>query len=130
MKYRALTSSPAERVRGYGINGLKRRPRQPCAKSIILLHNCRAHSSRPEHGEAGRCNEMGKGDDRTASAMRPLASVFMHADATDAVLMALGLLGDGLSTPVMLFITSRIFNDLGGGPDLLTEFSTRIDEVE
>jgi ATP-binding cassette, subfamily B (MDR/TAP), member 1 len=76
---------------------------------------------------------MGKGDDRTASAMRPFASVFMHADATDAVLMALGLLGamgDGLSTPVMLFITSRIFNDLGGGPDLLTEFSTRIDEVE
>jgi hypothetical protein len=49
---------------------------------------------------------MGKGDDRTASAMRPLASVFMHADATDAVLMALGLLGamgDGLSTPVMLY---------------------------
>jgi ATP-binding cassette, subfamily B (MDR/TAP), member 1 len=57
----------------------------------------------------------------------------MHADVTDAVLMALGLLGaigDGLSTPVMLFITSRIFNDLGGGPGLLTEFSIRMDEVE
>ncbi|KQJ93765.1 putative multidrug resistance protein [Brachypodium distachyon] len=60
-----------------------------------------------------------------------LASVFMHADAADVALMALGLLGavgDGMSTPVMLFITSRIFNDLGGGPDVLNEFSSKINE--
>lgn len=64
--------------------------------------------------------------------MRSFASVFMHADAVDVVLMLLGLLGamgDGFSTPVMLFITSRIFNDLGGGPGLLQEFSTKINEV-
>ncbi|OQU84543.1 hypothetical protein SORBI_3004G073600 [Sorghum bicolor] len=59
------------------------------------------------------------------------ASVFMHADATDVVLMVLGLvgtMGDGFSTPVMLFITSRIFNDLGNGPDVLQEFSSKINE--
>jgi ATP-binding cassette subfamily B (MDR/TAP) protein 1 len=60
-------------------------------------------------------------------------SVFMHADAADVVLMALGLVGavgDGLSMPVMLFITSRIFNDLGGSAaDLLQEFSSKINEV-
>ncbi|KAK1600929.1 hypothetical protein QYE76_007980 [Lolium multiflorum] len=59
-------------------------------------------------------------------------SVFMHADAADVVLMALGLVGavgDGLSMPVMLFITSRIFNDLGGSAaDLLQEFSSKINE--
>ncbi|GJM90462.1 hypothetical protein PR202_ga06743 [Eleusine coracana subsp. coracana] len=70
---------------------------------------------------------------KNAPVMRSFASVFMHADAADVVLMVLGLLGamgDGLSTPVMLFITSRIFNDLGGGPDLLQEFSTKINEVQ
>ena len=62
-----------------------------------------------------------------------LSSVFMHADATDVVLMLLGLLGaigDGVSMPVMLFITSRIFNDLGGSADaVLQEFSSKINEV-
>ncbi|KAF8691347.1 hypothetical protein HU200_040478 [Digitaria exilis] len=55
----------------------------------------------------------------------------MHADAADVALMVLGLvgaIGDGLSTPVMLLITSRIFNDLGGGPDILQEFSSKINE--
>jgi ATP-binding cassette, subfamily B (MDR/TAP), member 1 len=80
---------------------------------------------------------MGKEDGPTPAknvpVMRSFASVFMHADAADVVLMVLGLvgaMGDGFSMPVMLFITSRIFNDLGGGPDLLTEFSTKINEVE
>jgi ATP-binding cassette subfamily B (MDR/TAP) protein 1 len=68
---------------------------------------------------------------KAAPALRSFASVFMHADAADAALMVLGLvgaMGDGLSTPVMLFITSRIFNDLGSGPDLLREFSSKINE--
>nr|CAB3449155.1 unnamed protein product [Digitaria exilis] len=63
--------------------------------------------------------------------LRSFASVFMHADAADVALMVLGLvgaIGDGLSTPVMLLITSRIFNDLGGGPDILQEFSSKINE--
>jgi hypothetical protein len=69
---------------------------------------------------------------KAAPALRSFASVFMHADAADAALMVLGpvgTMGDGLSTPVMLFITSRIFNDLGSGPDLLREFSSKINEV-
>ncbi|XP_062218432.1 putative multidrug resistance protein [Phragmites australis] len=68
---------------------------------------------------------------KAAPVMRPFASVFMHADAADVVLMVLGLvgaMGDGMSTPVMLLITSRIFNDLGSGPDLLQQFSSKINE--
>ena len=60
-------------------------------------------------------------------------SVFMHADAVDMVLMALGLvgaIGDGFSTPVKLLITGFIINDLGSsGPDLLKEFSSKMYEV-
>jgi hypothetical protein len=84
-------------------------------------------------------DDMGKGGPRpaeakkSAPALRSLASVFMHADVADVVLMVLGLvgaMGDGMSTPVMLFITSRIFNDLGSGPGLLQEFSSKINEVD
>jgi len=77
---------------------------------------------------------MGKDDGppEAAPALRSFASVFMHADATDVALMVLGLvgaMGDGMSTPVMLLITSRIFNDLGSGPDVLQQFSSKINEV-
>ncbi|KAL6888374.1 hypothetical protein ACP4OV_009400 [Aristida adscensionis] len=63
--------------------------------------------------------------------LRSFASVFMHADATDVVLMALGLVGavgDGLSTPVLLILCSHIYNDLGNGPDRLQQFSSRMNE--
>ncbi|KAL6629035.1 hypothetical protein ACP70R_028800 [Stipagrostis hirtigluma subsp. patula] len=62
--------------------------------------------------------------------MRSFASVFMHADAVDVVLMVLGLvgaIGDGMSSPVMLFITTRVYNDIGSGPDL-QQFSSKINE--
>uniref|UniRef100_I1NY29 Multidrug resistance protein n=1 Tax=Oryza glaberrima TaxID=4538 RepID=I1NY29_ORYGL len=77
---------------------------------------------------------MGGGDGRAGKAKaRPVFSsfmtVFMHADAADVALMVLGLLGamgDGISTPVMLLITSRIFNDLGSGADIVKEFSSKV----
>ena len=81
---------------------------------------------------------MGKDDGppeaakKAAPALRSFASVLMHADGVDVALMVLGLvgaMGDGLSTPVMLLITSRIFNDLGSGPDVLQQFSSKINEV-
>ncbi|CAN6176049.1 unnamed protein product [Urochloa humidicola] len=53
----------------------------------------------------------------------------MHADATDVALMVLGLvgaMGDGMSTPVMLAITSRVFDDTGSGPDHLQQFSSKM----
>ncbi|KAF7089356.1 hypothetical protein CFC21_092352 [Triticum aestivum] len=73
----------------------------------------------------------GAADAKKAPFGSSLVSVFMHADAADVALMVLGLvgaIGDGVSTPAMLLITSRIFNDLGSGPDLLQEFSSKIDE--
>lgn len=60
------------------------------------------------------------------------ASVFMHADAADMALMVLGLVGavgDGLSTPMMLFLANRIFNDIGTGPDRLLQFTSKMNEV-
>ncbi|KAK3152358.1 hypothetical protein QOZ80_2BG0157840 [Eleusine coracana subsp. coracana] len=65
------------------------------------------------------------------SALRSFAAVFVHADAVDVALMVLGLvgaMGDGMSTPVMLLIGSRIFNDIGTGPDVLLQFSSRMNE--
>ncbi|KAM5581522.1 ABC transporter B family member 15-like [Rosa sericea] len=46
-----------------------------------------------------------------------IRSVFMHADGVDKLLMALGLfgsIGDGCTTPLVLLITSRLMNNVGG----------------
>ncbi|KAF3796560.1 ABC transporter B family member 2 [Nymphaea thermarum] len=46
-------------------------------------------------------------------------TIFMHADMVDMCLMSLGFLGavgDGLSLPIMLAITSKAMNNLGVGP--------------
>ncbi|CAK8533599.1 unnamed protein product [Lathyrus sativus] len=43
-------------------------------------------------------------------------SIFMHADVLDCFFMAFGLLGsigDGLMTPLVLFVTSKIMNSIG-----------------
>ncbi|KAI3903861.1 hypothetical protein MKW92_023993 [Papaver armeniacum] len=49
-----------------------------------------------------------------------IGTIFMHADGIDICLMVLGFLGavgDGFGTPVMLYITSKIMNNLGSvGP--------------
>nr|CAB3458486.1 unnamed protein product [Digitaria exilis] len=69
--------------------------------------------------------------EKAPSFLRSFASVFGHADATDVALMLLGLvgaMGDGMSTPVMLAITSRVFDDTGSGPDHLQQFSSKMNE--
>lgn len=56
-------------------------------------------------------------------------SIFMHADGVDMFLMALGVLGaigDGISMPVMLLVTSKMMNSIGDSStsvsmDLFTE---------
>ncbi|KAL6906135.1 hypothetical protein ACP4OV_003736 [Aristida adscensionis] len=71
------------------------------------------------------------GGAKAAAATPALWSVFVHADAVDVVLMVLGLvgaMGDGVATPVMMVIASRIFNDIGGGPDLVQDFRSRMNE--
>ncbi|KAL6888344.1 hypothetical protein ACP4OV_009370 [Aristida adscensionis] len=66
-----------------------------------------------------------------AAKVPPVLRLFAHADAADVALMVLGLIGavgDGMSTPVMILIGSRIFNDVGTGPDLLQQFSSRMNQ--
>ncbi|CAN6246852.1 unnamed protein product [Urochloa humidicola] len=63
--------------------------------------------------------------------LRSFASVFMHADSVDVVLMVLGLvgaIGDGMSMPIMMLIASRIFNNAGSGPDRLQQFRSKMNE--
>lgn len=46
-----------------------------------------------------------------------IRSVFMHGDGVDKILMAFGLfgsIGDGCTTPLVLLITSRLMNNVGG----------------
>ncbi|XVF14182.1 hypothetical protein REPUB_Repub09cG0035100 [Reevesia pubescens] len=46
-----------------------------------------------------------------------IRSIFMHADGLDIWLMTLGFIGavgDGFSTPLVLLVTSKIMNNLGG----------------
>ncbi|KAL6906136.1 hypothetical protein ACP4OV_003737 [Aristida adscensionis] len=66
-----------------------------------------------------------------AMATRSFAAVFVHADAADVALMVLGLVGamvDGMSVPMMMLIGSRIFDDVGTGPDLIPDFTSKINE--
>ncbi|CAM0946790.1 unnamed protein product [Alopecurus aequalis] len=77
-----------------------------------------------------------KKDGQARVAVRPFGSSFMsvfaHVDTADVTLMVIGLvgaIGDGFSTPVMLLIISRLYNDIGSGPGLLQEeFSSKINE--
>ena len=90
-------------------------------------------ASSPDMGSSAATAAGEKEEAPAAARSSPsFMSVFAHADAVDAALMLLGLvgaMGDGMSTPVMLLITSRIFNDLGSGPDVLQQFSSKINEV-
>ncbi|KAI3520813.1 hypothetical protein L1887_10265 [Cichorium endivia] len=57
-------------------------------------------------------------------------SIFMHADGTDMFLMTLGFLGavgDGISMPTMLLITSKIMNNIGDSSSL--SMSSFIDKI-
>ncbi|XP_039157216.1 LOW QUALITY PROTEIN: ABC transporter B family member 15-like [Eucalyptus grandis] len=45
-----------------------------------------------------------------------IGSIFMHADGVDKCLVGLGFFGavaDGFSTPLLLYVTSRLMNDIG-----------------
>ncbi|XP_047311194.1 ABC transporter B family member 15-like [Impatiens glandulifera] len=61
-------------------------------------------------------------------------SIFMHADLADVFLMIFGFLGavgDGFSMPVVLFVTSKLMNNIGGtgvGSDINSLFLKNIDK--
>lgn len=62
-----------------------------------------------------------------------IRSIFMHADGVDLCLMALGILGsvgDGFSTPLVLYISSKLMNNIGDASSSLTEsFTQSINKV-
>lgn len=72
--------------------------------------------SREEKEEKGS-NERQHVAVKKDSGFGSLRSIFMHADGVDKLLMALGVMGsmgDGFTTPLVLFITSRLMNNIGG----------------
>ncbi|KAE8710012.1 ABC transporter B family member 17 [Hibiscus syriacus] len=53
-----------------------------------------------------------------------MKSIFMHADGVDWWLMTLGFtgaVGDGFSTPLLLLVTSKLMNNMGGSLDFTKE---------
>ncbi|KAI4347648.1 hypothetical protein L6164_008440 [Bauhinia variegata] len=65
---------------------------------------------------------MDSGDQKSSSVANKkkngsLRSIFMHADGRDWLLMILGFfgaVGEGFSTPLILFVSSRLMNNIGG----------------
>ncbi|XP_064998344.1 putative multidrug resistance protein [Musa acuminata AAA Group] len=76
--------------------------------------------------------EMGRGEERrNPLAFSSLWTIFMHADAVDKWLMALGFSGaimSGIATPMVLFITSNMVNNLGTGPSLSPRFMDQVNK--
>lgn len=51
-----------------------------------------------------------------------IRSIFMHADGQDWFLMILGFLGamgDGFTIPLVLYLTSKIMNNIGGSSNMV-----------
>lgn len=60
-----------------------------------------------------------------------IRSMFMHADGVDLLLMVFGILGcvgDGFSTPLVLYISSKLMNNIGGA-SLSQSFQRNINKV-
>lgn len=81
------------------------------------------------NGEKSSPKEENKKKKKTAS----ILSVFMHADGVDKCLMFFGLVGatvDGISTPVLLYLTSLLTNDIGSASSIDADaFRHNIDGV-
>ncbi|XP_065031997.1 putative multidrug resistance protein [Musa acuminata AAA Group] len=74
--------------------------------------------------------ETGKGD-KKRSPFSSFWTIFMHADATDMLLMAVGFVGaagSGFTTPFILLVTTSIMNNLGAGPSTSTHFIDNVNK--
>ncbi|PKI77772.1 hypothetical protein CRG98_001820, partial [Punica granatum] len=71
--------------------------------------------------ESDKAREFAMDEKKNKKKTGSLRSVFMHADGFDKFLMSLGLIGavaDGFSTPVVLFVSSHLMNDIGTSSNL------------
>ncbi|KAJ9135221.1 hypothetical protein P3X46_032429 [Hevea brasiliensis] len=68
---------------------------------------------------------------KKSSHVGSIRSIFMHADGVDWFLMVLGVIGsvgDGFSTPLVLFVTSKLMNNIGGASSFQSDFSHNINK--
>lgn len=65
--------------------------------------------------------------------MGSIQSIFMHADGADIILMIFGLIGavgDGISMPLRIYITSKLMNAIGDSSSgVESQFIHSINEV-
>lgn len=69
---------------------------------------------------------------RSGSFFKSIWTIFKHADTIDRWLMAFGFIGavgDGLMSPAMFFLTSKIMNNLGDDNSPHSLFIHKINEV-
>ncbi|KDP45428.1 hypothetical protein JCGZ_09677 [Jatropha curcas] len=70
-------------------------------------------------------------DKKKSSNLGSIKSIFMHADRVDSLLMILGFIGsigDGFSTPLVLLVTSKLMNNIGGASPSANNFSQNINK--
>lgn len=99
------------------------------------LKKCEVTMGKVEGDEAsngGMKQKQKQSQSSSSSSLSSFGSVFRHADAVDKLLMTLGFVGavgDGMSMPTMLLLTSKIFNNLGGGSIDSPDFTHAVNEV-
>ncbi|WOK95120.1 multidrug resistance protein [Canna indica] len=73
----------------------------------------------------------GDGERKSPSPSFSFVTIFMHADAIDKWLMAMGFfgsVGSGFLTPLVLIIMGRIVNNLGSGPSSSSQFIHNVNQ--
>ncbi|KAM0947900.1 putative ABC transporter type 1, transmembrane domain superfamily [Dioscorea sansibarensis] len=76
-------------------------------------------------------NENENGNSNISSSSSSFKVVFLHADVVDKWLMAIGtigVIGDGMSTPITLLVTSLIMNESGAASSSSPSFF--IEEID
>lgn len=76
--------------------------------------------------------EKGRGIQKKSN-IGSFRSIFMHADGYDMLLMGLGFLGalgDGLTTPAIMLVMSKLINSIGGSSlSTINNLSQIVDKV-
>jgi len=100
------------------------------SRSSIIKY-CGFHSSWSGNKGQRSCNPKMAGGIKK-SKIGSIRSIFMHADSLDCFLMVLGLIGsigEGFSSPLIFFVSSKLLNNLAGADSASDVFSDSINKV-
>ncbi|XP_034915408.1 ABC transporter B family member 15 [Populus alba] len=95
-----------------------------------IIKYCGFHSSWSGNKGQRSCNPKMAGGIKK-SKIGSVRSIFMHADSRDCLLMVLGLIGsigEGFSSPLIFFVSSKLLNNLAGADSASDVFSDSINK--